>query len=89
MPIMELLQDLNPEAFVMEEYESALVGLVRMWNGPVVAAYSAEKIIDMLAVEMGHDNAVDYFHFNIEGAYVGENTPLFVFGTDLLGDQYE
>jgi hypothetical protein len=30
------------------------------------------------------DEAVDYFEFNVSGAYVGESTPIFVY--DLMGE---
>jgi len=27
---------------------------------------------------MSHDEAEEYFQFNVEGAYVGKNTPAFI-----------
>lgn len=45
------------------------------------AVYDADKILDTLVLrdDMTRDEAVEYFWFNIDGAYVGEETPLYVF----------
>ena len=44
------------------------------------AVYSIEKIVEILQVRdnMTHDEAIEFFDFNIGGAYVGEMTPLYV-----------
>jgi hypothetical protein len=39
--------------------------------------YSQKKIIDILVQDMTLDDALEYFNFNIEGAYMGEKTPIF------------
>ena len=41
-------------------------------------AYDVNKIIEILARDMSEDEAVEYFEFNILGAYMGERTPVFV-----------
>ena len=42
--------------------------------------YSFEKIVAILVARdrMTSDEALEYIEFNIEGAYVGEQTPIFV-----------
>jgi len=46
--------------------------------------YDAEKVIKVLMTmdEMTEEEALEYFEFNIVGAYVGEETPLFIWKTD-------
>ena len=42
--------------------------------------YNADKIVDNLAKDMTREEALEYFYYNIDGAYVGEYTPVFMFG---------
>ncbi len=39
--------------------------------------YSVKSCIDILIREgLSDEDAIDHFYFNIEGAYVGEKTPI-------------
>lgn len=41
--------------------------------------YSTKKIIANFVKDgLDYDQALDYFYYNIEGAYYGENTPIIV-----------
>ena len=42
--------------------------------------YNADKIVDRLTEEMTREEALEFFYYNIEGAYVGEYTPIYAFG---------
>ena len=40
--------------------------------------YSTSKCINVLVLEgMSQEDAIEYFSFNVSGAYVGEKTPIF------------
>jgi len=43
--------------------------------------YDANKCIDILIRdhEMSEMEAIEYFEFNVSGAYVGENTPIWLY----------
>ena len=45
------------------------------------AIYDADAMIDVLVArdDMSRDEAEEYFWFNIDGAYMGEETPIYVF----------
>ena len=45
------------------------------------AIYDADAMIETMVVrdDMTHDDAVDYFWFNIDGAHMGDETPVYVF----------
>ena len=58
-------------------FESAFIGVARQFN-TVFAVYDREKRIDILTENMSHEEAEEYFQYNVEGAYVGENTPAFL-----------
>lgn len=48
-------------------------------NGETLrAVYSIEECIRILSKDMSPEEAEDYFWFNTAGAYVGEQTPLFI-----------
>ena len=71
-----------------EGFDSCIVGLAEAWDGdsrvPRIV-YDALQMIDVLIERDGmtHEEAVEYFEFNIDGAYVGKSTPIFMFQTDL------
>ena len=44
-----------------------------------VIVYDRDKIVEKLAEEMPMDDAREYFDFNIDSAYMGPGTPLFVY----------
>jgi hypothetical protein len=58
-------------------FEDAFIGIGRQFNTPF-AIYDREKCIDILMEDMSNEEAEEYFEFNVQGAYVGENTPVFV-----------
>ena len=61
-------------------FDDAIIGIAERINlGPVVA-YSVEKIIDIMITRDGmtYEDAYEYFDYNIRGAWVGENTPIFI-----------
>lgn len=73
------ISDLNPEALFADGFEAALVGYVTQGN-KILAAYGEEACINILMNRDGMtwDEAREHFDFNVAGAYVGENTPVFL-----------
>jgi len=57
--------------------DAAIIGVSDNFSEPKVV-YSRKKCIDVLMEDTGMDymEAVEYFDFNIAGAYVGEQTPI-------------
>lgn len=43
-----------------------------------MALYDASRIAAKLETDMSYEEAVEYFDFNIQGAYLGEKTPIFI-----------
>lgn len=62
---------------IVNGFEEAFLGYATQFN-TTFAVYDREKCIDILSREMSYDEAVEYFEFNVQGAYVGENTPAFL-----------
>ena len=58
--------------------EEAFIGLGEQFFNPPIAVYDREKCIEILARDMTYEEAVEYFEFNVIGAWVGEQTPMFL-----------
>jgi len=41
--------------------------------------YSVSKCLEILMRTMSEENAIEYFFFNVSGAYVGEKTPIWCY----------
>lgn len=67
----------DQEIQLADGFEDAFVGIATQFN-KTFAVYDRAKCIDILVKDMSHDEAEEYFQFNVEGAYVGENTPAFI-----------
>lgn len=75
----EWLGQFEPEALTMSEHENALVGVCLQFGRPGVALYDYPKVLaNLMAEGMSYEEAVEFFDFNIIGAWVGEYTPAFV-----------
>lgn len=75
--LLESIAEFNPEALLADGLEDAIVGYDT--KGRVI--YSVGSIIDILVERdgMSYEDASEYFSFNIECAYVGEHTPIYMY----------
>ena len=66
---------------VADGYDEAVLGIARRCSQPDLIAYDVEKIIEILMTrdDMTYEVAVEFFDFNIAGAWVGEETPIFIY----------
>jgi hypothetical protein len=77
---IEEIEEINPEALLCDGFDEAIIGMAERINlGPVVA-YDVDKMIDIMVERDGmtYEEAIEYFDFNILGAWMGENTPVFI-----------
>ena len=58
-------------------FDDAVIGLGCCFNSYKVI-YDKKKVVEILCKDMNYDEAIEYFEFNIIGAYVGEETPVFL-----------
>lgn len=65
------------ELMFADGYDDAIIGVVYQ-NGENIVVYDRSKVLKILEKDMSPDDAVEYFEFNVAGAYVGPQTPLFV-----------
>ncbi len=93
---VEEVAEYNEEALICDGLNEAIIGVAERVNLGPVAAYSVEKILDILIPQMElseedlkempeeQDNikytmAIEYFEYNIKGAWMGEFTPVFIY----------
>lgn len=74
-----LEENLSEEETVLlaDGFENAFVGIGRQFGKPM-AVYDRKKCIKILMEDMSYEEAEEYFGFNVEGAWVGEQTPVFL-----------
>ena len=74
-----------------ELYDEAIIGPAMIWRDQQqvqVLVYDAEKIRDIL-VEQGMDpeETREFIEFNIEGGYLGIDTPVLVWPNDIWDEE--
>jgi len=91
---VEEISEINPEALVCDGFDAAIIGIAERINlGPIIA-YDKGKMIEILMQDMEvsedemeegqtiedkkYEMAIEYFDFNIIGAWMGEFTPIFI-----------
>jgi len=83
--IRKMIADQYPDTDLLfmdeKEFDEAIIGVcegISVQHNPKVA-YDYDKVIDAnMKMGMSYDEAVEFFDFNQGGAYMGENTPVFI-----------
>lgn len=75
--ILERLDRTEETALTADGFDDCVIGLAYQFNQPLLV-YSKQKIITQLMKDMSEEDALEYFYFNMAGAYMGESTPLFM-----------
>ena len=73
--------DASYEGVVLADgHDNAIMGVAEGGGGPPRLVYDRDKVIQNLIAGGIEDygEAIEFFEFNIAGAYVGEQTPLFL-----------
>ena len=81
---------------VGDEFDGAILGLGRRCGQPDLLVYDVDKCIEILMKRdnMTQEEAVDFFEYNIAGAWVGGGTPIFLYtdrdcGWEVIGSGHE
>ena len=74
------IAEINPEAMLADGFSEAILGMCLQFGCEPIVAYDYNKCIDILIKRDGMttSEASDYIQFNVIGAYVGNNTPVFI-----------
>ena len=75
----DVLSEIDENILLADGFDEAIVGYIeRAGSSNTIACYDKNKCIEILAKDMTHEEAVEYFYFNTVGAYMGEYTPCFI-----------
>lgn len=68
----------SAEILKADGFDDCVLGYDYNWEGNIRLIYSVDKMLKKLVRKdkMDMDEAIEYFEFNIRGAYVGEKTPI-------------
>ena len=74
------IAEINPEAMMADGFDEAILGMCIQFGDEPIVAYDYEKCLNILMErdEMNRTDAIDFMEFNVIGAYVGLNTPVFI-----------
>ena len=61
------------ELLTADGFDEAIIGIDET---SMRLIYSVSKCITILEKDMSRDEAIEFFEFNVSGAYVGDKTPI-------------
>ena len=67
----------HPDLLTLDGFDEAVIGVVER-AGLLAVCYDRSKILKILMRDMNLDEAMEYYEFNILGAYMGESTPVYL-----------
>jgi len=75
-------------------FDEAILGPASVWNGNTrveVLVYDGDAMRDILMKRdsMSMEDAREFIEYNLEGAYIGEDTPVIVWVNDLYWEEEE
>lgn len=78
--LREWIRSNNEDALLADGFEEAIVGIAERCGQPTLVVYDAWKCVEILISRdgMDPDEAMEFFQFNTLGAWMGENTPLYL-----------
>ena len=75
--IQAILEKYKEETFLKADgFDEAIIGVDET---SMRLIYSVKKCIEILMFEMSEEDALEYFNFNVNSAYLGEKTPIWCF----------
>lgn len=82
--LKDFLMEMTDEVVIADGLSDAFIGLAQVGKeSKTVAVYDSVKIIKILMDSgLTQDEAVEYYEYNILGAYVGEATPVYLIPVD-------
>lgn len=89
LEVREWVATHNEEALLADGFEDALIGVGRRCGQPTLAVYDVGKCVEILVDRDGmtHEEAIEFFEFNVVGAWVGEGTPMFLYRLEANYDE--
>tara|TARA_R100000687_G_C6425063_1_gene152935 strand:+ start:654 stop:920 length:267 start_codon:yes stop_codon:yes gene_type:complete len=76
---LEFIKDNFPDVLIANGFDDAIMGIVERYGMNPVVLYNKNKCLKILQKRDGmtESEAIDFYYYNIVGAYMGEHTPCF------------
>lgn len=75
--LKEIIGQFPEEEFLVADgFDNCIIGYDYGTGENIRLIYSVKKIIEELSKDMTDDEVIEYFEYNIRGAYVGKQTPI-------------
>ena len=79
MTTRDRISSYAPEALLADGFDDAILGIAERCGQPPLVAYDRSRCLDILVAQgMSHEDAEEFFEFNVAGAWLGEMTPVWV-----------
>ena len=81
MSIRDVLNEEYKGVMLLEpaKFDAAIVGVTERCGEQPTVCYDLKKILEVLIADgMEYEEALEYYEYNIVGAYMGEQTPTFL-----------
>ncbi len=75
---IELCLSDDETVLLADGFELAFLGIARQFGKPFAVYDRARCVAKLIDGDMTHEEAEEYFSINVEGAWMGENTPAFL-----------
>ena len=89
MDIQELVESYDSEMLTADGFDDAIIGVSERFGRSPVIAYDKDKCIQGLMDRdgMDYEEAMEFFDFNVIGAWVGDGTPEFITVKDSMDEE--
>ena len=89
MDIQELRDEFAGNMLTADGFEDAFIGVSERFGRSPIVAYDKDKCIQILIDRdgMDYEEAIEFFDFNVIGAWVGDGTPEFITVKDSMDEE--
>lgn len=77
----EQIAENYPDVLFADGFDEAIIGICCQGPSKAMVCYDRDHCIKILMKDMSEEEAEEYFEFNVQGAWVGEETPAFLLKT--------
>ena len=76
---LQFIKDNYPDVLIADGFDDAIIGIAERYGMNPVVLYNKNKCLNIMQTRdgMSEEDAIDFFYYNIVGAYMGEHTPCF------------
>jgi len=76
---LDFISENYPDCLICDGFDDAIMGIVERYGMNPVVLYNKNKCLKTLQEREGmtEEEAIEYYYYNIVGAYMGEHTPCF------------